>query len=218
VEFSGGTRLTVRAAPSGRHFAAWAQSCLEALTLYSCAHSELGLSWRAATAPRPGAHTSAAVTRSLSFATSPRAGTIPTAATCRTRGGCMVTHTAGRRHGRRSGDSWSGCVAPATKPGRIRAAPRMSRGWVPGAAAVHSGVVRAGEWRNWRRPEPVLPCDCDLRLSFPSRSPEPSALRYARMVVGRGVMEDPSIHWVRRRGSLLSWRRLLTCSGGERRS
>ena len=164
VRFSGGTRLVVRAAPSGRRFAAWGQS-VEAPAEYAHAPSIPFLC--AAVAPHRCAQLFAAEPLSLLSAPSPTAATTSTVVSRGTLMSCEALHTARRRQGRRSGKIWSGCVAPATRPGPIRATLRMPRGWIPRAAAIHPAVARAGEWRNWRRPEPALPCDCDLRLSFP---------------------------------------------------
>lgn len=166
VKISGGTRLVVRAAPSGRRFAARAQS-VEVSAGFALAHAQSIPLWRAAVAPRGCAQPIAAKAQSLLSTPSPQAATTSSAASCGTLLSCKALRTARRRQGRRSGGIWSGCVAPATRPGPIRARLRMPRDWIRGAAVLHPEVARAGEWRDWRRPEPALPCDCDLRLSFP---------------------------------------------------
>ena len=124
-------------------------------------------------------------------------------ATIRGNAGCLVTKPL-----RPISMDPNQCICPRI----IRTAPGMSHARVPEPELRPLGIVRAGDWKSWKRSEPALPCDCDLRFSFPSSSPESSALGYARMVVDRPVMEDRSIHRVWRRESTLSRRRLLTRS------
>ena len=135
------------------------------------------------------------------------------------RGGSTLTAIRRKRHGSRSGGGRSGVVRRCDETEPHQDSPRdVPR---PGSwtRAATSGDRASG---RLEKPE-ARRAGASLRLRpaifIPIKQPESSSLEHARIVVGRRVMEDRSIHWVWRRGSLLSRRRLLTRSPrGERRS
>ena len=163
--FRGNTSISVRRArgPSfcGPACALSGCGCACAPVLGASAFMSLSLSAHYNRVPMP-----VVAAQGLS-AQSPRIPTHATAASHGTPGCNTIKHAAGRRHGSRSGVARSGVVAPATRPNPIRTASEMSHGRVPGSEPRRLRIVRAGDWRSRKRPEPALPCDCDLRFSFP---------------------------------------------------
>jgi hypothetical protein len=79
----------------------------------------------------------------------------------------VVMGTISRRQGGRCQRPRTGTVAPAAAPDLCGTRPGMARTGFPGPVCVRSWRMRVGEWTNRRRDNPALPCDCDLRFSFP---------------------------------------------------
>jgi len=159
VIHAGGSFPLMRAAPALR--AARPEHCLFS------ADSAKPLFWqlpRTADAVRvpiqsPSHATYTALSRGTTGAGNARSG--------RTLGQYTIKQKAGMRQGRHSGCFGSDLVASATRSGPILIHPGAPSGRVPRPAAVRSKAMRASDWRNGKHDAPVLPCDCDLRFSFP---------------------------------------------------
>lgn len=161
VKSSGGTFLRVRAAPLGLcPTVRRVRSLSDAVALHS-------LPERRSSGPSCGAAASFGhVPSRVTTVPGPLSGSSWTTHGIRitTRHQALGPSTPRQRHGSRCGITGLGVIAEAMRSGFV---PGTSHDRVPGPAAGHPWSTRAGESRNWGHDEPVPPCDCDLRFSFP---------------------------------------------------